>query len=150
MPKPLSGEYYNGLDGLRAVAVVLVVVFHFYEIYMPAGFIGVDMFFAISGFLITGILLKAENTGISAVVDFFWRRIARLYPALVVVLLTFVVLSFLGLIKWKPDFAEFPHYLCRSIIYISFFILSIISKLFCKKRRFCIFGLWVLSGSYIS
>lgn len=107
MPKPLSGEYYNGLDGLRAVAVVLVVVFHFYEIYMPAGFIGVDMFFAISGFLITGILLKAENTGISAVVDFFWRRIARLYPALVVVLLTFVVLSFLGLIKWKPDFAEF-------------------------------------------
>lgn len=107
MPKPLNGEYYSGIDGLRAVAVALVVIFHFYEIYMPAGFIGVDMFFAISGFLITGILLKTENTGMRGIVDFFWRRIARLYPALLAVLLTFVVLSFLGLIKWKPDLIEF-------------------------------------------
>ena len=107
MPKPSSGEYLSGIDGLRAVAVILVVVFHFYEMYMPAGFVGVDMFFAISGFLITGILLKTENTGISGMINFFWRRIARLYPALIVVVLTFVVLSFLGLIKWKPDFIEF-------------------------------------------
>jgi len=77
MPKPSSGEYLSGIDGLRAVAVVLVVVFHFYEMYMPAGFIGVDMFFAISGFLITGVLLKTENTGIAGMVNFFWRRIAR-------------------------------------------------------------------------
>ncbi len=60
MPKPSSGEYLSGIDGLRAVAVILVVVFHFHEMYMPAGFVGVDMFFAISGFLITGILLKRK------------------------------------------------------------------------------------------
>lgn len=107
MPKPSSGEYFNGIDGLRALAIVLVVIFHFYEIYMPAGFIGVDVFFAISGFLITGMLLKIENTGLYGIANFIWKRITRLYPALLVVLFTFVVLSFLGLIKWKPDPLEF-------------------------------------------
>lgn len=107
MPKPTNGEYFGGIDGLRAVAVTLVVVFHFYEIYMPAGFVGVDMFFAVSGFLITGILLKNDTLELPDVLNFFWRRIARLYPALLAVLFAFVVLSFVGLIKWKPEVLEF-------------------------------------------
>lgn len=107
MPKPTNREYFSGIDGLRAVAVTLVVVFHFYEIYMPAGFVGVDMFFAVSGFLITGILLKNDTLELPDVLNFFWRRIARLYPALLTVLFAFVVLSFLGLIRWKPEPLEF-------------------------------------------
>ncbi len=62
MPKSSIKEYLSDIDGLRAVAVVLVVVFHFYEIYMSAGFSGIDVFFFISNFLIMGMLLKIKNT----------------------------------------------------------------------------------------
>ncbi|SNC60514.1 Peptidoglycan/LPS O-acetylase OafA/YrhL, contains acyltransferase and SGNH-hydrolase domains [Kytococcus aerolatus] len=77
----------RGLDGLRALAVVLVLVFHFAPSHLPGGFIGVDVFFVISGFLITTLLLReVRRNGYMNMTTFWLRRIRRLLPALVVLL----------------------------------------------------------------
>ena len=77
-----------GLDGLRAIAVTLVVLFHFAPDALPGGYLGVDVFFPISGFLITTLLLRERlATGGVGVLRFWQRRARRLLPALAVVLL---------------------------------------------------------------
>lgn len=80
---------YAGLDGLRAVAVALVVIYHLFPgWWMRGGFIGVDVFFVISGFLITSLLLREhDDTGRVALGSFWRRRARRLLPALLLVLL---------------------------------------------------------------
>lgn len=78
----------GGLDGLRAIAVTLVVVYHLFPAALPGGFLGVDVFFVISGFLIATLLLtEHRNTGSIAFGDFWRRRARRLLPALALVLL---------------------------------------------------------------
>jgi len=82
-----SAPRYAGLDGLRALAVLLVVVYHLFPGWvLQSGFIGVDVFFVISGFLITSLLLRErEQTGRIGLRAFWARRARRLLPALVVV-----------------------------------------------------------------
>lgn len=76
--------YRSDIDGLRAVAVLLVTVFHFDLLEMgKAGFMGVDVFFVISGFLITSIIVKQIESGSFAYSDFLYRRLRRLFPALI-------------------------------------------------------------------
>ena len=78
-PKRLAG-----LDGLRGIAVALVVVFHFFPAVLPGGFIGVDVFFVISGFLITGLLITEwDDTSRLALGRFWKRRARRLVPPLI-------------------------------------------------------------------
>ena len=78
-----------GLDGLRAIAVGLVLVYHLFPGVLPGGFLGVDVFFVISGFLITTLLLRERvGTGRIDLVDFWRRRARRLLPAVVLVVLT--------------------------------------------------------------
>ncbi len=74
------------IDGLRAVAVLTVVAFHAFPALMPGGFIGVDVFFVISGYLITGILLRELAEAKFSIVKFYERRARRLFPALALVL----------------------------------------------------------------
>src|SRR4026207_976885 len=75
------------IEGLRGLAVLLVVVFHA-GLPLPGGFIGVDVFFVISGFLITGLLLRErERSGRIDLLAFYARRVRRLLPAALVVLL---------------------------------------------------------------
>ncbi len=78
--------YRPDLDGLRAVAVLAVLAFHAFPKAAPGGFAGVDVFFVISGFLISGIIFEALRAGRFSFVDFYWRRIRRIFPALVLVL----------------------------------------------------------------
>src|SRR3954464_4058096 len=76
------------LDGIRALAVLAVILFHAGNTYATAGFIGVDMFLVLSGFLITTLLLRElALTGRVAVRAFWMRRARRLLPALILVLL---------------------------------------------------------------
>lgn len=82
--------YRPDIDGLRAIAVSIVVLFHAFPAFIPAGFIGVDIFFVISGFLITGILLDELTDGVTLKAmlgQFYARRIKRIFPTLLVVLL---------------------------------------------------------------
>ena len=82
--------YKPEIDGLRAVAVLLVLLCHM-QLGMAGGFIGVDVFFVISGFLITTIVVDSLSQGKFSFWNFYGRRFVRLYPALiVVVILTFI------------------------------------------------------------
>jgi peptidoglycan/LPS O-acetylase OafA/YrhL len=79
--------YLPGLDAVRALAVVAVLLFHLPERYLPGGFLGVDLFFVLSGFLITSLLLEEmERTRRVAFKEFYVRRARRLLPALVAML----------------------------------------------------------------
>jgi peptidoglycan/LPS O-acetylase OafA/YrhL len=82
-----SHTYRPDIDGLRALAVVAVVIFHAFPAALPGGFAGVDVFFVISGYLITGILLADMQAGQYSLPQFYARRIRRIFPALVTVLL---------------------------------------------------------------
>lgn len=87
-PPPRS--HLASLDGLRGVAVLLVVAYHALPERLPGGFVGVDVFFVLSGFLITALLLRErERTGTVRLRSFWVRRVRRLVPALLV-MLTFV------------------------------------------------------------
>ena len=77
-------HYRPEIDGLRALAVLGVVVFHLDRDWLPGGFVGVDVFFVISGFLITSILLREHRSATLSLVEFYQRRIARIFPALLV------------------------------------------------------------------
>lgn len=97
------GWYRRDITGMRSLAIVPVVVFHAGATAIPGGFIGVDMFYVISGFLITTILLReAEKTGRIALGSFWAKRIRRLVPALVVtVVFTLIVGALLGsVLSW--------------------------------------------------
>jgi peptidoglycan/LPS O-acetylase OafA/YrhL len=79
-------NYRRDIDGLRAISVLIVLAFHAFPEWVPGGFIGVDVFFVISGFLITGIILNDINANRFTILRFYHRRIRRIFPALLVVL----------------------------------------------------------------
>jgi peptidoglycan/LPS O-acetylase OafA/YrhL len=81
-----ASAYRPAIDGLRAIAVIPVVLYHLSPRLVPGGFVGVDIFFVISGYLITGILLRDLRSGRFSVARFYRRRISRLFPALMVML----------------------------------------------------------------
>ena len=103
LPRATQGEpsgYWPALDGLRAVSVAAVIAFHLGH--LRGGFLGVDVFFAISGFLITGLLLaEVERTGTVALRAFWVRRFRRLVPALLVVLVATVSTARVWLPAWR-------------------------------------------------
>ncbi|MDR2788034.1 MAG: acyltransferase [Candidatus Accumulibacter sp.] len=89
-PPPLHDHshpnYRPDIDGLRAVAVLAVVAYHFFPDWVKGGFVGVDVFFVISGFLIGGILLDSLQEGTFSLRAFYARRVRRIFPALLVVM----------------------------------------------------------------
>lgn len=80
-------KYRPDIDGLRAVAVLGVVIFHAFPKALPGGFCGVDIFFVISGYLISGILYKGVREGGFSFQEFYARRVRRLFPSLITVML---------------------------------------------------------------
>jgi peptidoglycan/LPS O-acetylase OafA/YrhL len=98
MLSPPSDRYRSDIDGLRAIAVMLVVNFHAFPEAMPGGFIGVDIFFVISGFLITGIIARELHQQRFSIMGFYNRRIRRIFPALIVVLGATLVLGWLWML----------------------------------------------------
>ncbi len=97
-------KYQPHIDGLRTVAVLPVLIFHLGSPLLPGGYVGVDVFFVISGFLITGILLKDMEVGRYSLLEFYKRRILRILPALAVVLLATFLGS--GLIFFETERVE--------------------------------------------
>src|ERR1700761_9615751 len=88
--------YRPDIDGLRAIAVLAVLVFHAFPRLLPGGFAGVDVFFVISGYLITGIIDRERREKRFSIAYFYARRVLRIFPALIlVVLCTFVMGWFL-------------------------------------------------------
>ncbi|MBV9216541.1 MAG: acyltransferase [Acidobacteria bacterium] len=89
-----SSGRIEGLDGLRALAVLGVLAFHLWPLALPGGFLGVDVFFVISGFLITTLLLREKDSKGKIRLSAFWiRRARRLLPALVLVVLASIAVA---------------------------------------------------------
>jgi len=93
-------RYRADIDGMRAVAVLGVMIYHGFPSVLPGGFIGVDIFFVISGYLISGILYKGHREGNFSFSEFYARRVRRLFPALITVLLLCMTYGWLVLL---PD-----------------------------------------------
>src|SRR5690606_23039035 len=89
------GRRIEGLDGLRALAVAAVLIFHLRPETLPGGFLGVDVFFVVSGFLITTLLLRELATGRVDLARFWLRRARRLLPAVAAVVLVCVPAAWL-------------------------------------------------------
>ncbi|MGY8683058.1 acyltransferase family protein [Bradyrhizobium sp. UFLA05-153] len=94
-------KYRSDIDGLRAVAVALVVAFHAFPGVVSGGFIGVDVFFVISGYLITGIILSDLESSEFTFARFYARRTRRIVPALVVVIAATLAVGWLQLLPAK-------------------------------------------------
>lgn len=102
------GSFRADIQGLRAVAVGMVVIYHLYPSRLPGGFAGVDVFFVISGFLITGHMWRGfQGTGSVRLLDFWGRRARRLLPAAALVLaVTWVASRFVLPVTRLADTAE--------------------------------------------
>ncbi|HAR6231810.1 TPA: acetyltransferase [Staphylococcus pseudintermedius] len=92
--KPINPRYMPGLDGVRAVAVIAIIIYHLNPQWLSGGFLGVDTFFVISGYLITSLLLtEYHNTGKIELTSFWLRRVKRLIPAVLFLVMGVIVLS---------------------------------------------------------
>jgi peptidoglycan/LPS O-acetylase OafA/YrhL len=99
-----SHEYRPDVDGLRALAVLAVLGFHAFPEAVPGGFVGVDVFFVVSGFLISGIILGDLNAGKFSFFRFYDRRIRRIFPALALVLAACLIYGWWALLPF--DFRQ--------------------------------------------
>jgi peptidoglycan/LPS O-acetylase OafA/YrhL len=93
-----ASHYRPDIDGLRAIAIFLVLVFHYYPSLIPGGYVGVDVFFVISGFLITGIIQGQIRDRTFSFRDFYARRVRRLFPALILVFCAVLLSGWLVLV----------------------------------------------------
>jgi len=115
-------QYRAEVDGLRAVAVMPVIFFHAGASQMPGGFVGVDIFFVISGFLITDILMRELRAGKFSLLGFYERRARRILPALFLVLFaSFVAGAFIML---PYEFATFGRHIVAVVFFVSNIVFS--------------------------
>src|ERR1700735_2313752 len=99
---PEDRKFRPDVQGLRAVAVALVVLFHANVPGLEGGYVGVDVFFVISGFVITGVLLRERTrAGSTSLLNFYMRRVRRILPAATVVIIAsvFAAYAFLGTVS---------------------------------------------------
>src|ERR1700722_16496058 len=111
--------YRSEIDGLRALAVVPVVLYHAGFAIFGGGFVGVDVFFVISGYLITGNIYPEMAGGRFSIIDFYERRVRRILPALYFVMIACLPFAWLWL--FPHEFADFG----RSVVSVCLFISNI-------------------------
>ncbi|WP_151635208.1 acyltransferase family protein [Noviherbaspirillum aerium] len=137
--------YRPDIDGLRAIAVLAVIAFHASSVIVTGGFVGVDIFFVISGFLITGLIAKGMETGTFTFVDFYTRRIKRIFPAYILVaLVTFIISSYLLI---PNDYIFYTTSLAASWAFLSNVFFSMLSWGYFGQRteEFPLLHTWSLS-----
>ena len=117
MGKYLASKYRPDIDGLRAIAVMAVVGFHAFPEFIKSGFIGVDVFFVISGYLITKILLDDLCGNSFSLIEFYSRRMLRIFPSLVTVLLITYVIGWFTLLPM--EYKELGKHLIGGATFIS-------------------------------
>lgn len=116
--------FRKDINGLRAIAVIAVILFHFNPAWLPGGFAGVDVFFVISGFLMTGIIFKGiEKDNLAggghsfSLFRFYWARATRIIPALAALCLLLLVFGWLFLIPL--DYKELGKHAAGSVAFVS-------------------------------
>ena len=114
-------DYRADIDGLRAISVISVIGFHAFPNNVKAGFIGVDIFFVISGYLISKIIIEQIELGSFSFFDFYKRRIRRIFPALILVLFACFIFGWFTL--FPIELQQLGKHIAGSAGFISNFIL---------------------------
>ncbi len=114
-------KYRPDIDGLRAIAVLAVVAYHAAPGRLPGGFIGVDVFFVISGFLISSILLNSLEKDKFSILDFYQRRVRRIFPALFVVLVACALAGWFFLLP--SEYQQLGKHIAAGTAFVSNFAL---------------------------
>jgi peptidoglycan/LPS O-acetylase OafA/YrhL len=145
MPPIIKHPYRPDVDGLRAIAVLAVVLFHANPKLVPGGFIGVDIFFVISGYLITGLIASGIENNTFSFTDFYTRRIKRIFPPYIVVtLFTLIVATFLLI---PDDYIFYTTSLAASWGFVANIFFSMLSGGYFAQRteEFPLLHTWSLS-----
>ena len=114
-------KYRADIDGLRAIAVLSVVCFHAFPIWLKGGFIGVDIFFVISGFLISTIIFENLDKGTFSFTEFYARRIKRIFPALLLVLIACFAFGWFALLA--DEYKQLGKHIAAGAGFVSNFVL---------------------------
>lgn len=114
-------KYRPDIDGLRAIAILSVVIFHAFPDKLKSGFIGVDIFFVISGYLISSIIFENIDRGSFSFGQFYGRRIKRIFPALSLVLGSCLVFGWFGLLD--DEFKQLGKHMAAGAGFVSNFFL---------------------------
>ncbi|HEU4664440.1 MAG TPA: acyltransferase family protein [Dokdonella sp.] len=117
MPRTEAGAYRPDIDGLRAVAILSVLAFHAFPQWMRGGFTGVDVFFVISGFLISRIVFTGLAAGAFRFRHFYARRARRIFPSLAIVLVAALVIGWA--VQRQPDFAQLGKHVAAGAGFVS-------------------------------
>lgn len=117
----LHPKYRADIDGLRGIAVLLVVGYHAFPHWVPGGFIGVDVFFVISGFLISNIIFQNLYQNSFSFADFYRRRVRRIFPALLVIFVCCYVLGWFVLLP--HEYKQLGKHIASGAGFISNFVL---------------------------
>lgn len=112
-------KFRKDINGLRAIAVIAVVLFHFNASWLPGGFAGVDVFFVISGFLMTGIIFRGIEQDNFSILNFYIARANRIIPALA--LLCFVLLVFGWFYLTPLEYQSLGKHAASSVSFLSNF-----------------------------
>lgn len=121
-------SFREDINGLRAIAVLSVVIFHFNKDYLPGGFAGVDVFFVISGYLMTSIIFRGLEHNNFSIISFLKARAKRIIPALTIMILALLIIGFLCL---EPlTYRLIGKHALSSLLFISNYIYSIESGYF--------------------
>jgi peptidoglycan/LPS O-acetylase OafA/YrhL len=120
MKQPES--YRSDIDGLRGIAVMSVVLFHAFPDIFPGGFVGVDIFFVISGYLISSIIFSGMDNNTFRFRDFYARRIRRIFPALIAVLIGCLLMG--GVLMNPGEYMTLGLHIFSSSIFVENFLLS--------------------------
>jgi len=112
--------YRADIDGLRGLAVIAVIGFHAFPSILPGGFIGVDVFFVISGYLITRIIIENLCRGTFSFRGFYYRRIKRIFPALVIVLIACFIIGWAILLA--EEFEQLGKHIASGALFVSNFM----------------------------
>jgi peptidoglycan/LPS O-acetylase OafA/YrhL len=114
-------SYRPDIDGLRAIAIMTVLLFHAFPEYFPGGFIGVDIFFVISGYLISAIIFNKLDGSAFNFLDFYIHRARRIFPALVVVMATVFIFGWICL--FGDEFKQLGAHMAASAGFVENFLL---------------------------
>lgn len=116
-----SPWYRPDIDGLRAVSILVVVLFHAFPDDFKGGFVGVDVFFVISGFLIGGLITHELDAGTFSFASFYARRVRRIFPALIVVVAAVLLIGWNSM--FPQELRQLGRHIAASALFISNFVL---------------------------